>query len=66
MLAPGQQYGRLRVLARRIGGYVCLCQCGRTILATRAQLVHERARHCGCGRRQQPLRPVNLSLWHVW
>ena len=60
-VTPGETYGRLTVLAEDVtsvrgrGGkrcWLCLCECGGTIVVQQSNLRGGRTRSCGCLRRQ--------------
>lgn len=42
------RYGELAVTKRQGNKWVCLCDCGRTTLASNNDLVTGKATHCGC------------------
>lgn len=63
----GQKYGRLTVLKRMENDkwgqscWLCLCECGNTIMVTRGRLKNGHTTSCGCIRTQ---RTSNLNKTH--
>ena len=62
----GQQFGRLHVIAlhpKRLGSekvvaWVCACECGKTVIATRARLLQGNSQSCGCSLQERWARSV--------
>lgn len=62
-LLPGQQYGRLTVLAWNAArlGWTCRCGCGRLTTVAVTQLVQGRTKSCGCLHRENAVANGRLA-----
>lgn len=44
----GRTFGKLSVIRRVVGGWVCQCECGKEVVLESHILVTKKRRHCGC------------------